>query len=180
MEIERWERLWRIARLNDMANLQEHFDFSGKSVLEAGIWAGLGAGPMALFRGAKDFWYLEPSLQRQVTQSTKIKTQYFRPLYQELVANYGSRMAFSDWYSHVLESSLPLQSGSKDFVDITISHSVLEHIPRSALTQFLNDLYLASQPNGWFVHVVDFGPHGYADGTLPSLYKMNWEEDLSP
>jgi hypothetical protein len=177
MEIERWERLWRIAKLNAVANLQEHFDFNGKAVLESGCGPVLGTGPMALFRGAASFWYQEPSLQRKVTESTELKKRYFLSLYQELIANYGRRMSFAEWYSRVMERSSPLESGAKGVADITISNSVLAHIPRSIFTQFLRDLYLASRPNGWFVHLVDFGPHGHGDGTLPSLYKTNWEKE---
>jgi hypothetical protein len=177
MEIERWVRLWRMARLHGAANLQEHFDFNGKAVLECGCGPVFGTGPVAFFRGAMTFWYQEPSLQRKVTESTEIKNGYFLPLYQELIANYGRRMSFAGWYTQVMENSFPLQSAAKDVADITISHSVLEHIPRRTFAQFLRDLYLAARPGAWFVHVVDFGPHGHADGTLPSLYKMNWERE---
>src|SRR5437879_2716783 len=111
MEIERWERHWRICRLHGLGKVEEKFDFFGKSVLEVGCGPVFGCGPVALYKGAERFWYQEPDLRRTVVESTAIKNKYFRPFHQELVANYGRQMSFEEWYSRVMELSHPLPSG---------------------------------------------------------------------
>jgi len=155
MEIERWERHWRICRLHGLGNVEKKFDFFGKSVLEVGCGPVFGCGPVALFKGAEKFWYQEPHLRRAVVESTAIKNKYFRPLHQELVANYRGQIGFDEWYARVIELSCPLQSGTTNVADLTISHSVLEHIPRGTLSSVLSALYEASRPGGWFSHTVD-------------------------
>ena len=125
LEIERWERQWRICRLQGLGDVEEKFDFSGKTLLEVGCGPVFGCGPIALFKGAKRFWYQDPDFHRTVVESQAIKKQYFHPLYQELIANYGKLMSFDDWYSTMMELGHPLQLEATGTVDITISHSVL-------------------------------------------------------
>ena len=117
-------------------------------------------------------------MRRTVVESTAIKNKYFRPLHQELLANYGGKLSFDEWYSRVIELSHPLPVGAAEAVDLTISHSVLEHIPRQALGSILSALYSASRPGGWFSHTVDLGPHGHGDGSLAALYRM--DRDAEP
>lgn len=178
LEIERWERMWRICKLRDRSELEGHFDFQGKVVLEVGCGPVLGVGPIALFRGAKNFLYKEPGLVRGALESKEIKQAYFAPLHSELVANYGDLMAFEQWYSKVIDLSRPFQIDTAYPVDLTVSHSVLEHIPRSIIENFVKELYEATKPGGWFVHIVDFGPHGHGDGQMVSLYKSDWQKEL--
>jgi SAM-dependent methyltransferase len=173
MEIERWERHWRVCRLHGLGNVEKKFDFFGKSVFEVGCGPVFGCGPVALFKGAEKFWYQEPHFRRAVVESTAIKNKYFRPLHQELVANYGGQISFDEWYARVIELSYPLQAGTANVADLTISHSVLEHIPRRTLSSVLIALYQASRPGGCFSHTVDLGPHGHGDSTLAGLYRMN-------
>lgn len=173
MEIERWERMWRMCRLHQLKEVESHFDFVGKTVLEAGCGPVLGIGPLAIFRGAQRFFYQEPDFVREVIESSAIRDAYFQPLHQELVANYGQLMPFEEWYSKVLAQSAPLPQGLDSIVDITVSHSVLEHIPRKVFADFLLGLYLSSRPGAWFAHTVDFGPHGFGKGRMESLYEMD-------
>lgn len=170
MEIERWERHWRVCRLHGMANLETKFEFAGKNVLELGCGPVLGCGPFALFHGAERFWYREPDLVRPALESVQIKEKYFMPLYEELVSNYGRKMTFDDWYQRAIELSGPLPARAQQIVDITVSNSVLEHIPPQDLLVVLTDLYLASRSGSWFSHTVDFGPHG---GRLADVYTRN-------
>jgi hypothetical protein len=95
-----------------------------------------------------------------------------------LLANYGRKLTFDEWYARVIELSHPLQPEMTEVADVTISHSVLEHIPRRTLPVFLRALSDASRPGGWFSHTVDLGPHGHGDGTLASLYRMNRDQEL--
>ena len=37
MEIERWERLWRTAKLHGFDDIQQRFELRGKTLLEAGF-----------------------------------------------------------------------------------------------------------------------------------------------
>ena len=173
MEIERWERLWRLATVQGHAHLTDQFRFSNKSVLEVGCGPVLGIGPMALFLGADMFYYREPSLQREATNSCEIKERYFRRMYAELIANYGQRHEFAPWYSRVMEQCAPIHLGARDICHMTVSQSVLEHIPRASLGGMLADLRAATKSGGVGMHLVDFGPHGFDDGTLMSLYRRD-------
>jgi SAM-dependent methyltransferase len=167
MELERWERQWRICRRNGVGYLEAGFDFAGKSVVELGCGPVLGIGPVALFKGAEKFWYREPDLLRDVLESARIKERYFVPMYEELVSNYGRLATFDQWYSRLIETTAPLPDDADQLVDITLSNSVLEHIPDSELSEILKELYRASRPGGGFSHTVDFGPHG---GRLSDVY----------
>jgi hypothetical protein len=173
LEIERWERHWRVCRLHDIGHLEKEFEFAGKNVMELGCGPVLGCGPAALFHGADRFWYREPDLIRNALESPRIKKKYFVPLYEELVSNYGSKKTFDDWYSRVIELSSPLPDGAEQLVDITVSHSVLEHVLLSELSMVLSDLYRAARSESWFTHTVDFGPHG---GRLSDVYVKSRHE----
>lgn len=173
MEIERWERMWRMCQLHQLKEVECHFDFTGKKILEVGCGPVLGIGPLAIFRGAQRFFYQEPDFVREVVASPAIRDAYFQPLHEELVANYGQLMPFEEWHSKVLDQSEPLKQDLGPIVDITISHSVLEHIPRKEFADFLQGLYNSSRPGAWFAHTVDFGPHGFGTGRMESLYEMD-------
>ncbi len=177
MEIERWERLWRLCKLHRLDELRGHFELSGKTVLDVGCGPVLGFGPIALFRGAERFYYQDPHVHREVVEEPAIREVYFRPLHQELVANYGDASPFEQWYAKVMDQSESLPRGIEAVADITVSHSVLEHIPRGDFMPFLRNLWIASRPGGWFAHTVDFGPHGFGDGKMSSLYAMDWERE---
>ncbi|HEX3100258.1 MAG TPA: hypothetical protein VHQ01_00625, partial [Pyrinomonadaceae bacterium] len=69
LEIERWERQWRICRLNGLNDIENKFSLSGKTVLELGCGPVLGFGPIAIYRGAERFWYREPDFVRAVVES---------------------------------------------------------------------------------------------------------------
>lgn len=166
-ELERWERHWRICRLHGAGHLEHEFGFSGKNVLELGCGPVLGLGPFTLFHGAERFWYREPDLVRTALESTQVKNKYFVPAYEELVSNYGRKQSFDDWYARSIELSQPLPLGAERLVDITVSNSVLEHIPHAELLEALRDLHLASRCGSSFSHTVDFGPHG---GKLSDIY----------
>jgi len=170
LEIERWERQWRVCRLNGLADVESEFDPFGRSILELGCGPVLGFGPIAIFRGAERFWYLEPDFSRAVLESLEVKNKYFEPLFHELTANYGRLQSFDEWYSRIIELSQPFSEGMAGEVDITLSHSVLEHIPLRELPILLDALYAASRPDGRFFHTVDFGPHG---GAFNSLYSQD-------
>lgn len=170
MEIERWERQWRVCRVQGTGSIESSFHLVDKNVLELGCGPLLGCGPFALFQGAESFWYIEPDIVRPALESFQVKERYFVPMYDELVSNYGEKMTFDHWYSRVVESTAPLPTGAEQLIDITISNSVLEHISTQDLSMMLEDLYLASRSGSWFSHTVDFGPHG---GRLSDVYSRN-------
>ena len=129
----------------------------------------MGIGPLALHLGAEEFWYREPDLHRSVIESPEVKRRYFEPMLEELEANYGPHVDLGAWHRRVVASRPP--PDTKEAVDMTMSSSVLEHVPRRGLPTFLSDLSDAARPGSWFVHLVDFGPHGHGP-TMAGLYAV--------
>lgn len=168
--LERWERYWRVLGTKGCEGLRGEFSFQDQSVLELGCGPLLGFGPMALFNGAKEFHYHEPGLLREVVESSQVKKSYFVPLHEELVANYGGRMSFDRWYERVVRHSVPANFKQPESFSLVLSNSVLEHIQRSELQPVLRQLWQLTAPGNWFLHAVDFGPHGLSGG-LQRLYE---------
>jgi hypothetical protein len=168
--IEVWERYWRVLGTNGCEGFRGEFSFQDQSVLELGCGPLLGFGPIALFNGAKEFHYHEPGLLRDVVESKQIKMRYFVPMHEELVANYGDRMSFDCWYERVVRDTVPVNFNKAGSVSLVLSTSVLEHIKKSELKQLLQQLWQLSAPGSWFLHGVDFGPHGFSGG-LQRLYE---------
>ena len=73
MEIEPWERQWRICRLHELGKVVEKFDFSAKTSRRVGCGPVFNCGPIALFRGAKRFWYQDLDVHRTVVESQASK-----------------------------------------------------------------------------------------------------------
>lgn len=147
--------------------------------MELGCGPLLGFGPIAIFNGAREFHYHEPGLLPDVLESKQIKLKYFLPMHEELVANYGDRMSFDCWYKKIIQQSAPLQFSETSGVGLVLSNSVLEHIQRSELRQLFLQLRQISAPGSWFLHAVDFGPHGLAGG-LQRLYETTNRKSPKP
>jgi hypothetical protein len=169
LEIERWERQWRMCRRLGAPELETEFSVLGKTIFELGCGPVLGFGPVAIFLGASAFYYREPDFIRSVFESDAVKQKYFKPLFAELIANYGELQSFNEWYRSVMQKCEPV-SDDRELVGITISHSVLEHISREELPTMLAKLYEVAGPSSRFCHTVDFGPHG---GSFQDLYQTD-------
>ena len=177
--IDRWERYWRIIKASGAAIDRASFGFEQKVVFELGCGPILGWGPMALFLGAKAYYYDEPAAQPGVAQSGMMRERYFRHFHRELVANYGPRMEFDEFHGLCLTRCLPLSlADTKDVagIDLCLSNSVLEHIPARQLDHVLSKLSALSNSEAHYFHAVDFGPHG-AVPKFEDIYRKSRSED---
>ena len=176
--LELWERYLRVLVASNHKDLRQEISFENKAVLELGAGPLLGFGPIALFHGAKRFFYLEPGIVKAVVCSKEVKTRYFVPMYEELIANYGSKMGFDTWYERITQEALPANIEELSGIDLLLSNSVLEHIPKSELHSVLGKLNRLCAPAAWFLHAIDFGPHGTSD-SLQSFYETINRESVT-
>ncbi len=160
--IDRWHRYWRVIEMYTTDISMNKFKFANSIVLEMGCGPLLGWGPMAIFLGSKKYYYIEPSLRREVVESNEIKNSYFLPFYDELVSNFGNRLKFETFYEKVMTEIAPLnidENMSESLVDIILSNSVLEHIHENEIGSLMEQLYLISKTGGHYLHAVDFSDH---------------------
>lgn len=158
MLIDRWHRYWRVIERQAPYGRRESFGFEGRVVLEIGCGPLLGWGPIALFLGADGFVYEEPWLRRDVLLTNEIRDLYFRPLFEELTANFGPRHTFEGFLKVARDGARPL-GADMDAVDIVLSNSTLEHIPREELPGLLLRCRQVCSENAVYLHAVDFGDH---------------------
>jgi SAM-dependent methyltransferase len=171
--IDRWERYWRVIESNNQDSSKQYFKFKKKHILEIGCGPVLGWGPLAIFKGAEKYYYLEPSLMRSVVESQKLKEKYFIPLYKELVSNFGNLMDFENFYQKVLTNCIPIDFSNKNSIDLVLSNSVLEHIPREDMPNLMKEIYFVQKPGGYFLHAVDFSSHGFGGKGFGSIYSYS-------
>jgi len=172
--IDRWERYWRVIQASGVPVDRTAFDIDGKTVFELGCGPILGWGPLALFLGAQTFYYDEPAAQPAVASSDVMRERYFLILHRELVANYGPRMNFDEFYELCMTKCQPLaleRSTDVGGIDLFFSNSVLEHVPASQLEGVLSKLSQLSSRIGSYFHTIDFGPHGLVP-EFDDLYRM--------
>ena len=171
--IDRWERYWRVIESRHKDNSKQKFIFEGKTVLELGCGPVFGWGPIAIFRGAQDYYYHEPFLLREVVESNQIKDQYFIPLYRELSSNFGNRMDFEEFHESVITQCKPIDFTNIKIVDLVLSNSVLEHIPIDEMHSILVQLYTVSKLGAYYLHSVDFGSHNIGGTGFGTLYETD-------
>lgn len=148
----------------------ENFNFEGRVVVELGCGPLLGWGPMAIFLGADKFIYEEPWLKRDVLFTDEIRELYLRPLFDELTANFGARQTFEIFLEKVLDSgSMP--STEDDRVDIIISNSTLEHIPKEDLSILLLKYRQLCSEEAVYLHAVDFSDHQSREKGFGDMYE---------
>ena len=129
-----------------------------------------GWGPMAIFLGAKSYYYHEPALLRNDVEADLIREQYFLPLYNELIANFGNKMSFAEFFDKVMDKCQAIDFSASAQVDLILSNSVLEHIPRAEIQSVIRLLYFVSKPGGYYFHSVDFGSHNIGGSGFGSIY----------
>lgn len=168
--IDRWERYWRVIENRNQDNSIKNFSFAAKDIMELGCGPLFGWGAIALFQGASHYYYYEPSLVRDVVESRELKEKYFIPLHKELVSNYGKRMNFGEYYEKLLTHCTPILFNKSESIDIILSNSVLEHIPRNEIKSLLSKLFSLCKKGAYFFHAVDFGSHGIGGNGFGSLY----------
>jgi SAM-dependent methyltransferase len=171
--IDRWERYWRVIECQHGDNSKKKYDFRGTSVLELGCGPLFGWGPIAIFRGAEHYFYHEPFLLREVVETVQIREHYFVPLYNELTANFGTRMGFDEFYRRTMAKCQPIEFERTDTIDIVLSNSVLEHIPIDEIDSLLAQLYDVSKPGAHYFHSIDFGAHNIGGTDFGTLYETD-------
>ena len=137
-----------------------------------------GWGPIALFRGANSYYYYEPALIRHVVESNEIKEKYFLPLYKELVANFGNKVGFEEYYETIITKCIPVDFSKEETIDIILSNSVLEHIPCNDIQILLAKLFSICKIGAALLHSVDFGAHGLGGQGFGSLYTCDSKKEL--
>ncbi len=161
--IDRWERYWRVMEKQGSSISMNNLNFSGSSVFELGCGPLFGWGPMAIYSGAAKYYYHDPALQRGVVESRQIRDDYFRPFYLELASNFGADLDFKMFYEKVMSKCIPLNLNKElpeSTIDIMLSNSVLEHIPKEEINILFEKLYKILKVNGYAFHSVDFSSHG--------------------
>jgi hypothetical protein len=178
--IDRWERYKRVlgekikTQENSYLDLTEKaFSFEGKTIFEIGCGPFLGWGPISLFLGSRIFYYYDPAIISSVIESEKVKNQYFLPLFKELTLNYGERMNYEEFLLKISSSCIPLNVSEKinKKINLVLSNSVLEHMPKEDLISLLKFVYLISTKEMKFFHAVDFKEHGHYDEGIFKIYK---------
>ena len=175
--IDRWERYLRVIKIKD-CEYYKNLDFNKKDVLELGCGPFFGWGPIALFRGASMYYFHEPSLMLDLVRSDEAKERYFFPLYQELCSNYGNIMSFLKWYDSVMTKCIHIDFSIEEQVDLVLSNSVLEHLPRSKIEDIFSKLFFVCKSGGYFFHAVDFGAHGADGAEFGSMYTRQRKKDF--
>lgn len=168
--IDRWHRYWRVIERQATYERRDRFSFEGRTVLEIGCGPLLGWGPIAIFLGADAFVYEEPWLRREVLFADEIRDLYFRPLFEELTANFGHRNTFEGFLKAARDGALPLGT-DVDSVDVVLSNSTLEHIPREELPRLLLRCHQACSENAVYLHAVDFGDHRTHEKGFGTMYQ---------
>ena len=69
--IDRWERYKKVINVKENIDMESNFSFQGKKILELGCGPLYGWGPIALYLGSEEYYYLEPALRRKTIQSQK-------------------------------------------------------------------------------------------------------------
>lgn len=116
-------------RCPSRGDLRSLFSFDNKAVLELGCGPLLGWGPLVLFFGAD-----------------VVKQQYFIPMRQELVANFGELLPFDEWFYRIQSRSQKMDLNGSSVIDITLSNSVLQHVPVEELKTLIGQLSQAAKP----------------------------------
>ena len=174
--IDRWERYKRVIKLNINNTAVSNLDFNNKVVFELGCGPLLGFAPIAIFNGAKQYYYSEPFLNFETLKSKKIKDKIFTNLYNELVLNYGQLMTFENFYENVINCQ-PIDKVNQK-IDITLSNSVLEHLQSKDLTSLLDSAFINSNKGSIYFHSVDFGHHFKGSKHLDRLYVNSQKKKL--
>lgn len=176
--IDRWERYQRIIQIKQPGFSKEIFNFKNKSIFELGCGPVYGWGPIAIFLGATHYYYYEPALIKQVVESKEMKEKYFTPLYDELLCNYGKVISFKEYYEKIINNCKQVDFNEKANVDIILSNSVLEHIPRIEIENILEKLNFILKTGGCFFHSVDFSSHEYGGKGFRALYTRDCNKQL--
>tara|TARA_B100001248_G_C27304078_1_gene418550 strand:+ start:114 stop:965 length:852 start_codon:yes stop_codon:yes gene_type:complete len=170
MLIDRWERYNRVLKKNKIIDALE---VKEKSIFELGCGPLLGWGPIFIFFGAKNFYFFEPHFNYGILDAPEIKKNYFKQLYIELVANYGKKMHFHEFMELLKNQVREIDFNKDENIDIILSNSVLEHIPKIEVESTIKKLSQISNQNSVSIHSVDHSPHNKYENDLMNFYNFS-------
>jgi len=171
-QMDRWERYKRVLNCNLNYNNEFDLSFKDKVVCEIGCGPLLGIAPLAIFQGAKNYFYSEPFLNIDTLRSKEVKELILKNLHSELSLNYGEVINFDDFYEQLVEKCKPIES-SDCRIDFLYSNSVLEHISKEKMIDLLTYTFDRLNTNSVYFHSVDFGHHMKGSKDLHRLYGNN-------
>lgn len=149
-------------------------------VIEIGCGPLFGFLPLAVFLGAEFCLAVEPEFIPGVLDNSTIKQTYFKPLHDDLVAIYGTRMDFDTFWSalgqRIVVKQCPLLDVARtsDKFDIVLSNSCLEHV--FPLEESLMHLALMCNEDCRFIHLVDFSNHRDKKNPFGGIYTVKPEQ----
>jgi len=163
------------------ANDWQPLDFSDRRVLEIGCGPLLGFGPLAIFRGAKQFIAVEPEFDSVVLSDPRVEADYFWNVFSDLTAVYGPRMDFDQFLERLRGRTTIFrdkihQLSLDNKVDALLTNSCLEHI--SPFQESMNVLFENSSDKVKFLHLVDFGNHRATPSPFDDIYATDRESYL--
>lgn len=154
-------------------------DFEGANVVEIGCGPLAGYGPLAIFRGARNFASAEPEWDADLFRDASVADRYFRVMHADLTALYGPQMSFEEFYKALMDkiTVYPVGFEAADFgirPDIVLSQSCLEHV--FPLDGTVRHLAKIQKPETRFLHLVDFGNHRLSHNPFDGLYERPPED----
>ena len=168
-QMDRWERYKRVINFSLNQNNEFDFTFKNKVICEIGCGPLLGIAPLAIFQGAKNYFYSEPYLNIDTLKSKEVKEFIFKNLHNELSLNYGKVLSFDDFYDQLISKCKPIDK-SDCKIDFIYSNSVLEHIDKKKMIDILTYTFERLNFNSTYFHSVDFGHHMKGSKDLERLY----------
>ena len=150
-------------------------DYRGRNVIEIGPGPLAGWGPMAIFRGAKRVYGVDPDWVDGAFFHPAVETAYLRPHHTALTEAFGALMPYEEFRTRLADKltveARGLDGAQPEFIaDIVISNSCLEHIV--SLDVALMALAALCAPGARFMHLVNFGNHRDALSPFSTIYEM--------
>jgi len=176
VEIDRFARYGRVIKRFQKGWVQP--DFSDSVVLELGCGPLLGIAPIAVYSGARRFFYSEPAFSRDLIQTESVRNGYFTSFHQELLSQCepgrSEFVRFEDFYNNVLDRCCDFRSaGQNERIDFLYSNSVLEHVDLGDFPTLLQRLRSQSSSCCRYVHVVDFSDHHDRPMPFAGIYRSD-------
>ncbi len=159
----------------------EPLEFDNRRVLEIGCGPLLGFGPLAIFRGAKEFVAVEPDFDAGVLKDARFVENYFWSVFADLSAIYGPLMDFDEFMDRLRARSIIIREEIRhvqldDKVEILLTNSCLEHI--SPFQESMNVLFKNCSGTVQFIHLVDFGNHRPTHSPFDEIYAVDRDSFL--
>jgi len=163
------------------ANGWQPIEFDDRRVLEMGCGPLLGFGPLAIFRGAKEFIAVEPEFEPMVLEDQRVVDNYFWNVFGDLSALYGPRMDFDEFMvrlrglTNIFREEIR-HVALNEKIDVILTNSCLEHI--SPFQKSMDELHKNCSAEVRFIHLVDFGNHRPTASPFDEIYAVDRDKFL--